>query len=246
MHLAHVSSRRCEVIFYCYTLVRPGYCPLCLGAESLRPSERMNAWKRSNDLRAHVDGHLKRMTGTTKAYTCTHPMCQEGFSNEMGLRYHLNDVHGLQKAIWVMDEKHIDVSEEDVETQLETCTETKGKKRKLNKAEENSTETRPQKKERFSVRSSSRPAKVEGLQIIPWQPPVSTMPPTDFKKNTCANVEDLNWDTISVQDNRTASKHDLGYDITNSASATPSLISQSTSPLGIITGQFNRPPVVSL
>ena len=51
-------------------------------------------------------------------------------------------MHGLQKAIWVIDKKYIDVSKEDVETQLETCTETKGKKRKLNKAEENSIETR--------------------------------------------------------------------------------------------------------
>jgi hypothetical protein len=91
-------SRRCEIITYCYTLVRPGYCPFCLGTESLSPSDRMRSWKRSNELRSHVINDMKMMCGK---YVCSHPMCQVEFDSEIQLRYHLSDTHGLQKAIWV-------------------------------------------------------------------------------------------------------------------------------------------------
>ncbi|KAH2363659.1 hypothetical protein KXV98_003685 [Aspergillus fumigatus] len=82
MHIENGMSRRCEIITYCYTLVRPGYCPFCLGTESLSPSDRMRSWKRSNELRSHVINDMKMMCGKY-------------------LRYHLSDTHGLQKAIWV-------------------------------------------------------------------------------------------------------------------------------------------------
>ncbi|KAF7136973.1 hypothetical protein CNMCM5793_006677 [Aspergillus hiratsukae] len=81
-HLEHGMSRRCEIITYCYTLVRPGYCPFCLRTESLSPSDGMRSWKRSNELRSHVINDMKMMCGKY-------------------LRYHLSDTHGLHKAIWV-------------------------------------------------------------------------------------------------------------------------------------------------
>ncbi|KAL4958731.1 uncharacterized protein BDV14DRAFT_186161 [Aspergillus stella-maris] len=96
-HLQHDISRRCEIITYCYTLVRPGYCPFCLGCDRVAPSQRMNVWKRSNELRAHVNEHIKRISGN---YFCSHPICQAKFDSEMQLRYHLSDIHGMHKAIW--------------------------------------------------------------------------------------------------------------------------------------------------
>ncbi|GFG16438.1 hypothetical protein IFM61392_09507 [Aspergillus lentulus] len=98
MHIENGMSRRCEIITYCYTLVRPGYCPFCLGTESLSPSDRMRSWKRSNELRSHVINDMKVMCGK---YICSHPMCRVEFDSETQLRYHLSDTHGLQKAIWV-------------------------------------------------------------------------------------------------------------------------------------------------
>lgn len=97
-HIENGMSRRCEIITYCYTLVRPGYCPFCLGTESLSPSDRMRFWKRSNELRSHLINDMKMMCGK---YVCSHPMCQVKFDSETQLRYHLSDTHGLHKAIWV-------------------------------------------------------------------------------------------------------------------------------------------------
>lgn len=84
----------------------------------------------------------------------------------MGLRYHLSDVHGLQKAIWAIDEKRIDALE-DLETQLDASTEVRREKRKLNTVKENGEEHRPQKKGRCFILSPSHRAEVEGLHIIP-------------------------------------------------------------------------------
>jgi hypothetical protein len=105
MHIENGMSRRCEIITYCYTLVRPGYCPFCLGTESLSPPDRMRSWKRSNELRSHVISDMKMMCGK---YVCSHPMCQVEFDSETQLRYHLSDTHGLQKAIWVAPGKESD------------------------------------------------------------------------------------------------------------------------------------------
>ncbi len=96
-HLQREISRRCEIITYCHTLVRPGYCPFCLGCDRLPPSRRMSVWKRSNELRAHVNEDIKRMRDN---YVCSHPMCNVKFDSEMHLRYHLSDIHGMNKAIW--------------------------------------------------------------------------------------------------------------------------------------------------
>ncbi|OJI99576.1 hypothetical protein ASPVEDRAFT_520307 [Aspergillus versicolor CBS 583.65] len=96
-YLQRDISRRCEIITYCHTLVRPGYCPFCLGCDRLPPSRRMDAWKRSNELRAHVNEDIKRMSDN---YICSHPLCNVKFDSEMHLRYHLCDIHGLNKAIW--------------------------------------------------------------------------------------------------------------------------------------------------
>lgn len=57
----------------------------------------MDAWKRSNELRAHVNEDIKRMSDN---YICSHPMCNVKFDSEMHLRYHLSDIHGMNKAIW--------------------------------------------------------------------------------------------------------------------------------------------------
>lgn len=153
----------------------------------------------------------------------------------MGLRYYLNDTYSMQKAIWVIDKKHIDISEEDVATKLEICTKGRGKKRKLNTVKENSAERRLQKKGRCSIRSPSRHAKVEGLHIIPWQLPTRTFPLTKSNENTCNYAKDLDQYYIPAQGGSTPSKNDQGdsvNDSVNTASVALSLtFSQSTSPL---------------
>ena len=231
MHLAHISSRRCEIVTYCHTLIRPGYCPLCLGNESLLPSQRMRSWKRSNDLRAHVNGDLKKMAKMGK-YMCTHPMCKDAFADKMGLRYHLSDVHGFQKTIWAMDEKHIGIPDEELGTQLGACVAAKGEKRMLNTVGESGTESQPQKKKvQRSIRSPGDYTAVEDLRIIQWQPLIASMQPNKLSENTSGNAKNSDPNTMGALDDWTASTDDQGHNTAYSASATPSLaLSQSTSP----------------
>jgi len=46
-HLRSIKSKRCGTITSCHTLVRPGYCPYCLGDESL---QRLTSWTRDHTL----------------------------------------------------------------------------------------------------------------------------------------------------------------------------------------------------
>ncbi|RHZ51559.1 uncharacterized protein CDV56_105238 [Aspergillus thermomutatus] len=159
-HLEHDVSRRCEIITYCYTLIRPGYCPLCLGCDSLTPSQRMKDWKRGNELRAHVNKDIKKMRGN---YVCSHPMCQTKFESEIQLRYHLSDIHGLHKAIW--DEAD-DPSEKEDSAQAAFCVST-GKKRQHGRVGQ-----------RGEKRQRAGNGQGEGLQIIQWECPKSPSYPT--------------------------------------------------------------------
>lgn len=81
----------------------------------IESSKRMRYWKQSNKLWAHIEEHLKIL----QEYSCTHPMCQEQFQDEMGLCYHLADIHGLQKAIWDRREQPVTLSGQSPEIQLD-------------------------------------------------------------------------------------------------------------------------------
>lgn len=191
----------------------------------------MRSWKRSNDLRAHVNGDLKKMAKIGK-YMCTHPMCKDAFADEMGLRYHLSDVHGFQKAIWAMDEQHIDIPEEELGTKSSACIGRNGGKRMLNMTEASDMEPQPQKKKvQRSVRSPGDCTVGEDLQIIQWQPTIASTQLNKFSEKTPGNVKNSDLDIMSALGDWTASKDDQGNNLACSASATPSLtLSQSTSP----------------
>ncbi|KAL4861450.1 hypothetical protein BDV12DRAFT_208024 [Aspergillus spectabilis] len=90
-------DQRCEIITYCHILVQPGYYPFCLGCDRVAPSQRMNVWKQSNELRLHVNEDIKQMR---ENYFCSHLLCHVKFDSEIQLRYHLSDIHGMHKAIW--------------------------------------------------------------------------------------------------------------------------------------------------
>lgn len=167
VHLANIS-RRCEMVTYCHTLIRPGYCPFCLGDQNQESSKRMRYWKRSNELRAHIEEHLK----TLQEYSCTHPMCQEQFQDEMGLRYHLADIHGLQKAIWDRREQPVTLSGQSPEIQLDEHFKRNGRKRTSNQTESEHLEPGQQpKKARVFSPSSRSTGQLQDLRVVQWKPP---------------------------------------------------------------------------
>ncbi|KKA25166.1 hypothetical protein T310_0806 [Rasamsonia emersonii CBS 393.64] len=97
-HLESISSQQCEIITYCHTLIRPGYCLFCLGDSTKLPSRRMKPWTRSNELKDHIESdHLMDAHWPQR---CRHPMCNQQDLGKMALYYHLSDIHGLHNAIW--------------------------------------------------------------------------------------------------------------------------------------------------
>jgi hypothetical protein len=64
----------------------------------LPAEDRLHYWLKSGNLKQHIEErHLPEFKWPTKQLICG---CTQTFDNERGLRYHLHDIHGLNKAIW--------------------------------------------------------------------------------------------------------------------------------------------------
>ena len=96
MHLVSINSKRCGIITYCYTLLRPAFCPFCLGDN--RPTtpatERWKSWTREHQLQNHLQSHLEEVSWPIG---CPHPLCSASlFNDELSFWFHLQDVHDLK------------------------------------------------------------------------------------------------------------------------------------------------------
>ena len=94
-HLQRLTSKRCGTITYCHTLVRPGYCPFCLGSVSESAAQRLESWCRDHALWTHIDSHL---VGRRWPCECPHPQCDRRLSGEKDMQYHFIDDHGLSRT----------------------------------------------------------------------------------------------------------------------------------------------------
>ena len=92
-HLKSITSKRCASITYCHTLVRPAFCPFCIGDDRLDASSRWNSWTREAKLWGHLQSHLEASRWPLK---CPHPLCSLQLNDEISFLYHLSDVHGLR------------------------------------------------------------------------------------------------------------------------------------------------------
>jgi hypothetical protein len=94
LHLSELASKRCGVSVYCHTLVRPAYCPFCLGDDSLAPTQRIISWTRDHELWKHVHCHIKQQRWPTP---CPHPLCDCDmlFQDSTSLQFHFVDYHTM-------------------------------------------------------------------------------------------------------------------------------------------------------
>lgn len=92
-HLESITSKRCASITYCHTLVRPTFCPFCIGDGQLSPSSRYASWTREAKLWSHLQSHLE---ASRWPLACPHRLCSLVLNNEMLFLYHLSDVHSLR------------------------------------------------------------------------------------------------------------------------------------------------------
>lgn len=93
MHLKSITSKRCASITYCHTLVRPAFCPFCMGDNRLDAASRWNSWTRETKLWSHLQSHLDASHWPLK---CPHPLCSQQLNDETSFLYHLSDVHSLR------------------------------------------------------------------------------------------------------------------------------------------------------
>ncbi|MCJ1426427.1 hypothetical protein MMC29_004330 [Sticta canariensis] len=94
-HLEASIPRSCGTITHCHTLVRPGYCPFCLGREALPANQRMESWSRDHRLWNHVNDHLR---GCCWPLTCPHPSCDSSLEDEASFQFHMIDEHRFSRT----------------------------------------------------------------------------------------------------------------------------------------------------
>lgn len=94
-HLKSLSSKRCASITYCSVLLRPSFCPFCMGDERLRPSSQWQSWTKEAKLWSHLTAHVMACCWPLK---CPHPLCSLQFDDDVSFLYHLDDVHSLQMS----------------------------------------------------------------------------------------------------------------------------------------------------
>ena len=95
-HLQKLPSKQCGTVTYCHTLVRPGYCPFCLGnAAEQSAGRRLESWRRDHALWKHIDTHLERQRWPL---VCPHPVCDMRLCHWKDLQFHFVDEHGLSRT----------------------------------------------------------------------------------------------------------------------------------------------------
>jgi hypothetical protein len=115
LHLSELVSKRCGISVRCHTLVRPAYCPFCLGDNSLAPTQRIISWTRDHDLWKHVHCHIKQQRWPTP---CPHPLCESDmlFQDSASLQFHFVDDH--TKSLSRAEEESVEQPSQSVKRKL--------------------------------------------------------------------------------------------------------------------------------
>ena len=91
-HLENLTMR-CGLLTFRYTLAIAGYCPFCVGDETLSPSQRMQQWMTKSTLLNHIDKHLK----TWAKKKCPHPLCHVPLMKASDSLAHFQDAHCIEE-----------------------------------------------------------------------------------------------------------------------------------------------------
>ena len=94
-HLQQITSKICGTVTYIHTLVRPGFCPFCLGNATLPATRRLESWTRDRKMWGHIREHL---VGRQWPSRCPHPLCDISLEDEAGLSFHFADEHRITRT----------------------------------------------------------------------------------------------------------------------------------------------------
>jgi hypothetical protein len=95
-HLAALTSKHCGTVTYCHTLVRPGYCPFCIGQTELPASQRLKPWSRDHKLWVHIEE--EHLIDCQWPLLCPYLPCDTLHKDLTSLQFHLMDGHGLSRT----------------------------------------------------------------------------------------------------------------------------------------------------
>jgi hypothetical protein len=95
-HLTSITSYRCDITTYRYTVLHPGYCLFCLNNSKLSASSRMHQWTRSNKLWNHIETHIHEHAWPS---ICSHTLYDIQLDTAASFCYHLSDIHGFRQQV---------------------------------------------------------------------------------------------------------------------------------------------------
>ena len=128
-------------------------------------------------------------------------MCWEQFQDEMGLCYHLADIHGLQKAIWDRREHSVTLLIQSLETQLDEHFKRSSQKRMSNQTKgEHLDCERQSKKVRIFSASSVSTGQLQDLCVVQWKPPNLVISFSEPKEDGLHTIRDLNCGFAALEE----------------------------------------------
>jgi hypothetical protein len=94
-HLDGLMTKRCGSVTSCYTLVRPAYCPFCIGKLDDPAPKRLQSWTRDRKLWDHIRQH--HLADCLWPGKCPHPLCDVILEDYVTFEAHLVNEHGLTR-----------------------------------------------------------------------------------------------------------------------------------------------------
>lgn len=95
-HISILRTNRCGLLLYCGLLLRPAFCPYCLGDARLDASKRSRSFTAETKLRPHLKHHIQASCWPLQ---CPHPLCDSTLEDRTSFLYHLSDIHGLKRTV---------------------------------------------------------------------------------------------------------------------------------------------------
>jgi hypothetical protein len=122
-HLKNLNTfpAQLDPLVYDKVLATAGYCPWCLwNTRLLQPSKRMRQWTKRGDWVEHLRTHIRKLEkkeseGEDLVLECPHDQsrCPKSFSSVLDLRFHLQDIHGIDLICGSKDEEQDTTTRDD-------------------------------------------------------------------------------------------------------------------------------------
>ena len=105
---------RCDPVRFRHAISRAGYCPRCLGDQSISASKRMRQFADSNSWKRHISMCIQAYVSEFSQHSsvaCPHPICSAAPASK-DLWHHLSDYHSTHQPGIGMKRRRVDGDDE--------------------------------------------------------------------------------------------------------------------------------------